>query len=276
MSQQIKWFLKNLPPWCESLMIFAVRVIFYYCFYRGTKYICPCCGKGSNKFKDIKTSPFSANKAEHIETETLCTYCCSLPRQRTICYFIANHLTKASGKKQDILLFAPELCTERFFRRNGITYKTSDLFRRGCDLRLDLCDIHLPDSSQDLIICSHILEHVPNDAKAMSELSRILRKSGTALIMTPMDLDIEYTVEEPDDIKTHHSVAKKRTDMFGQQDHVRLYGRDFISKLEVCFTVTPFDGSGVDKKIMPKFGPFAIDVNLLFVCTAKTNDSPAR
>ena len=267
MTQQIKWFLTKLPPWCERFIMFVVRIVFYYGFYRGDKYICPCCGKGQKKFKIIKTSHFSANSTAHIETQVLCTYCCSLPRQRVICHWL-YHFANSAPKWQKTILFAPEPCTVRYLRKADIPFKTSDLFRKGCDLQLDLCDIRLPDNSQDLIICNHILEHVPSDTKAISELARILKDTGTALIVVPMDLDLDVTKEEAaDDPHSSKSRARMRTQMFGQQDHVRLYGRDFIAKLENHFTVTVFDGSKVDRNIMPKYGPFALDVNLLFVCT---------
>jgi len=158
----------------------------------------------------------------------------------------------------------------KFLKRAAIPFKTSDLFRKGCDLKLDLCDMHLPDNSQDLIICNHILEHVPNDRTAISELARVLTSSGTALIMVPMDLDLEVTKEA--NINTslsRRAQAAARAQQFGQQDHVRLFGRDLLGKLEEQFTVTVYDGSKVDEKTMPKYGPFALDVNLLYVCTKK-------
>ena len=257
MTQQIKWWLTKLPPWCERFMIYVVRIVFYYGFYRGDRFTCPCCGKGSRRFKRINPSRFEANIAAEVEASALCTYCCSLPRQRAICHWI----TENKIAPQNVILFAPEPCTVWYLRRVGIPFLTSDLFRRGCDLRLDLCDIDLPDGSQDLIICNHILEHVPDDAKAMFELARILSDDGTALIMVPMDLDLETTMEDAAD------TADMRTEMYGQQDHVRLYGRDFVDKLRAHMSVTVFDGSEIDKCIMPKFGPFSLDINLLYVCT---------
>lgn len=267
MIQQVKWFLTKLPPWCERFMMFMVRVVFYYSFYRGDSIICPCCGKGHKRFKNITTSSFNANAEAEVETLALCTYCCSLPRQRVICHWLSSHY---ENNAKASILFAPEPCTIKFLRRESIPFKTSDLFRRGCDLKLDLCDINLPDNSQDLLIVNHILEHVPDDDKAMSELARVITNDGAALIIVPMDLDLVVTKEaDLSDTLTHRERARALTQQFGQQDHVRLYGRDLVGKLENHFTVTVYDGSKENKKTMPRYGPFTLDVNLLYVCTKK-------
>jgi len=272
MIQQIKWFLTKLPPWCERFMMFMVRVVFYHPFYRGDKLTCPCCGKGHRKFKNITTSSFNANSTAHIETETLCTYCCSLPRQRVICHWLANNFTAGKSTGQQNILFAPEPCVMKYLKRANIPFKTSDLFRKGCDLQIDLCDIRLPDSSQDLLICNHILEHVPDDRLAISELARVLTNTGTLLVIVPMDLDMETTKESDiDPSLSPRAKAQARTEQFGQQDHVRLFGRDLQGKLEADFNVTVYDGSQENEKVMPKYGPFALDVNLLYVCTKKAS-----
>ena len=102
-----------------------------------------------------------------------------------------------------------------------------------CDLESPLADMHfdvqqipMGDGEVDTIICNHILEHVEDDSKALRELYRILRPNGWAVILSPVDLEREHTFE--DDTITD---PKERTRIFGQYDHRRIYGRDYVERL---------------------------------------------
>ena len=121
--------------------------------------------------------------------------------------------------------FAPERCLEPLLRqRLGSGYRTADLERDDVELRLDVTDIQLPDDSCDVIICSHVLEHVPDDRRAMQELHRILASDGWALVVVPIKGDVTFedpTVVDPDE----------RLRVFGQRDHVRMYGPDIADRL---------------------------------------------
>jgi SAM-dependent methyltransferase len=127
-------------------------------------------------------------------------------------------------------------------RQPGVAYTGTDLdatrYRHVGNMRsADLTALPFPDASFDVVVCSHVLEHVPDDAKAMRELLRILKPSGRALLLTPLAVDGGGTDEDP-------SVAEpaERDRRFGQWDHVRIYGRDdFLERMRAAgFAVEAF------------------------------------
>jgi len=241
--------------------------------YKGDYAFCYCCGNGVKKFLRYYPVKIAANRSKKIEKNVWCPICFSLARQRAECYLLLNNTKQYTYEKGDnIILFAPEKSIKFFLERQKIDFKTSDLFRDDCDFKLDLCDIDLPDNSQKLIFCNHILEHVPDDKKAMSELSRILHADGIAFITVPIDFDLEMTKEMPPEYwetMTCEEIKKERERLFGQFDHLRLYGGNFIEILRNYFDVETFDGSEIDPISMPAFGPSAHDANVIFICKKK-------
>jgi SAM-dependent methyltransferase len=105
-------------------------------------------------------------------------------------------------------------------------------------LKIDLTDMQFHDNQLDVIICSHVLEHIPDDRKAMTEMHRVLRPGGFLLVMVPTYGDNTYenwNITEPEERRRH----------FGQDDHVRKYGRDIILRMEdVGFIVAEWPKSG--------------------------------
>ena len=105
------------------------------------------------------------------------------------------------------------------------------------EIDLDVTDLQFPDEHFDMIICSHVLEHVPDDRKAMRELSRVLKKGGTGLVLSPMREDWETTREDPS-----ITDPEERYRLYGKFDHVRYYGRDYVDRLkEAGFQVEVID-----------------------------------
>jgi ubiquinone/menaquinone biosynthesis C-methylase UbiE len=131
-----------------------------------------------------------------------------------------------------MLHFAAEACFESRFRSIiGAGYMTADLMRPA-DMKIDITDIQLPENSFDIVYCSHVLEHVPDDRRAMREICRVLKPNGWAILMVP--ITAEKTVEDPSITDPH-----ERLRLFGQDDHVRAYGPDFVERLEEAgFDVT--------------------------------------
>jgi ubiquinone/menaquinone biosynthesis C-methylase UbiE len=126
-----------------------------------------------------------------------------------------------------VLHFAPERVFQRIFRTiPQIEYTTVDLFQQSVDLRADITAIPIADKNVDVVLCNHVLEHVPNDRKAMAELYRILRPGGWGILMHPVREDMEHTYEDFAIVG-----PQERERAFGQHDHVRLYGRDFLDRL---------------------------------------------
>jgi SAM-dependent methyltransferase len=138
-----------------------------------------------------------------------------------------------------LLHVAPEVFFyERLERAPNLSYVSADLHAPHAVERIDVEAIPYPDRSFDGIVCSHVLEHVRDDRAAMRELCRVLKDDGWAVIQVPIDRSLPATREDP-------SVADplERARRFGADDHVRLYGRDYVSRLEEAgfeVSVVPF------------------------------------
>lgn len=123
----------------------------------------------------------------------------------------------------------------------NLNYTTTDLNSPIADVKADICDLPFKDNEFNFIICNHVLEHIPNDTKAMQEIFRILAPGGTAILQVPYKADLEITFE--DDSITD---PKERARIFGQYDHVRVYGMDYFTKLEtIGFKVEAVDYTNI-------------------------------
>ncbi len=218
---------------------------------RGEGRECPCCGGHFKRMSRRRLAGFGG----------ICPRCRSHPRHRAIALLLARG--DLPGRR--LLHFAPEPLFDPVFERlGGLERVTADLYAPA-DLRLDITDMDLADGSFDLILCSHVLEHVPDDRAAMSELRRVLASGGLALVLTPYRPD-RPTYEDP-------SITSPLDRMvaFGQQDHVRIYGTDLADRLRAAgFEVedrTPaqlFDEVTVER--------FELDAaEHLFLCRAPTS-----
>jgi SAM-dependent methyltransferase len=178
---------------------------------RGEGRECPCCGGRFRRMSRRRISGWGG----------ICPRCRSHPRHRSIALLLARG--DLPGRR--LLHFAPEpLLDPVFARRPGVERVTADL-HAPADLRLDITKMDLPDGSFDLILCSHVLEHVPDDRAAMRELRRVLSEAGLALVLVPYRPEVT-TYEDP-------SITSPLDRMvaFGQQDHVRIYGSDLPDRL---------------------------------------------
>jgi len=171
----------------------------------------------------------------------------SLERHRLLWLFLQNDTNFfTSTEKQKVLHIAPEQCFLDIFRKQkNLDYITSDIESPIADVKADICDLPFEDNSFDVVFCNHVLEHIPNDTKAMQELYRVLKSNGMGVFQIPQDLSREITFE--DDSITDE---KERAKIFGQYDHVRVYGRDYFNKLRsIGFKVDEIDYT---KKITPE------------------------
>ena len=154
-------------------------------------------------------------------------WCGALERHRLVWLFFTKrtNLFDAAPLKRT-LHFGPEpFFIDRFGRILGDGYVSADLFNPDARVKMDITDIRFPDASFDVIYCSHVLEHVGDDRKAMRELRRVLRPDGWAVILVPMSGD-KKTLEDPT-----ITDPKERLALFRQEDHVRLYGSDYVDRL---------------------------------------------
>lgn len=125
-----------------------------------------------------------------------------------------------------MLHIAPEVCLEKKFRQVfGRNYVTADLNRNDVQLKIDVTNMPLSNDSFDIIFCSHVLEHVPDDLKALREFHRILKPDGWMMLLVPVNVD--KTIEDPS-----ITDPQKRLELFGQDDHVRKYGPDVINRIQ--------------------------------------------
>jgi SAM-dependent methyltransferase len=131
-----------------------------------------------------------------------------------------------------MLHVAPEECLEKRFRRRlGAGYVTADLLNPRVMVSMDVTNIQYANHSFDVISCSHVFEHVVDDRKAMREFRRVLKPGGWAILNVP--ITVERTFEDPSVID-----PAERLRLFGQEDHVRCYGPDYVDRLrEAGFTV---------------------------------------
>jgi SAM-dependent methyltransferase len=187
--------------------------------HRGDAVACPICGGRWTAFKDDWNRP-----------DALCWRCGSHERHRAQWQLLTERpelLERASS----LLHFAPEYCLrdrlEAALAASGGRYVTADLDPAGVDLALDLMDLDLPDGAFDAVICSHVLEHVPDDARAIAELRRVTAPGGWCLVMVPLDLGREHTYEDP-----AITTPEARQEAFWQFDHVRRYAPDLAHRLQ--------------------------------------------
>lgn len=134
--------------------------------------------------------------------------------------------------------FAPEQCfLKRFRKLNNLNYTTTDLVSPIADVKADICNLPFENNTYDVILCNHVLEHIPDDTKAMRELYRVMKPGGMGIFQIPQDLNRDVTFED-------NSITdkKERAKIFGQYDHVRVYGRDYFDKLRsIGFKVEEVD-----------------------------------
>lgn len=192
--------------------------------YRGAGRWCPVCRKSARAFREFGNPP---------RQDAMCPHCGALERQRLAWLFFERRTDLFDGRPKEMLHVAPELCFQRRLRRRlGRGYLAADLASPRAAVRMDITDIRLPDASFDVILCSHVLEHVPDDRRAMRELYRVLKPGGWAVLLVP--ITAETTFEDP-----AITDPAERLRAFGQEDHVRRYGPDYVDRLrEAGFVVT--------------------------------------
>ena len=220
----------------------------------GDKFTDPIDGKSFRKFLSYGYTKLRKNA---LSPSTL-----SLERHRLLWLYLKNE-TVLFEKKIKLLHFAPEQAFyKRFKKLRNIQYDTIDINSPLAKIKADICDLPIKENTYDFILCNHVLEHVLDDNKAMSELYRVLKKGGTGIFQVPIDMKREKTFQDD-------SITDKleRNKIFGQYDHVRVYGKDYFKKLEdTGFKVQQIDYSKKfsDKEIL-KFS--IIRGEIIPVCT---------
>ena len=228
MKQLFKIILNTIPRPILIRLSYLARPILAF-FLKGNTFTDPIDGKS---FKTFLPYGYGNQRNNVLSPSTL-----SLERHRLLWLYLKNETDFFTVPKK-ILHFAPEQAFYKRFRKmKNLEYVTTDLNSPLADVKADICNLPFKDEEFDVILCNHVLEHIPDDTKAMQELYRVMKVGGLGIFQIPQDLNREKTFED-------NSITdqKERAKIFGQYDHVRIYGRDYFDKLRsIGFKVEEVD-----------------------------------
>ncbi len=242
MKNITKFLLNKIPrPLLIKASIIARPLIVL--FFKGNQFTDPIDNKSYRKFLPYG---YGKQRENALSPGTL-----SLERHRQMWLYLKNE-TDFFTQNYKVLHIAPEQEFLRKFKKmKNLDYTSADLYSPIVDVKADILDLPFEDESFDVVFCNHVLEHIEEDQKAMSELYRVMKKGGWGIFQVPMKNSLEKSYED-------FSITdpKERQKHFGQYDHVRWYGMDYFSRLEQAgFTV---DINFYSKKFSPeerqKFG----------------------
>lgn len=222
--------------------------------FLGTKYTCPCCGWHVRAFTDD-------NAIFRERSLSYCPRCNSKARHRRIWLFLEEK-TNLFSERLSLFEVSPKYSfSRRFNAMPNLTYFGADLVcRPHISARLDLTAMPVRTNTFDAVICVHVLEEIADDRKAMTELFRVLKPGGWAVISVPTRMD-RLTYEDP-----ALTTPEERQRAFGEAAHVRIYGYDLVDRLEQCgFRVQVDLAENVPVQTREKYG-LRNDENI-FYCT---------
>jgi SAM-dependent methyltransferase len=221
MKRIVSFVIRKIPrKYLQVISPLALSVLGL--FYAGNKVTCPISGRSYRKFLPYgRTNP---------RPNALCPDSLSLERHRLIWLYLKER-TNFFTKKLHFLHIAPEQCfLQKFEQQHGEGYITADIESPLAKVKMDVHAIPFEDNTFDAAMCNHVMEHVEDDHKAMTEILRVLKPGGWAIIQIPIFHPVpEVTFED----KTITS-PKDRLKYFGQEDHVRMYGKDYPNKLRAA------------------------------------------
>lgn len=198
--------------------------------YGGNKYYCPVCNSNIKLWKPLGYDLPVITEKQIVgggRRLAMCPVCDSSDRIRLLYLFLKNR-TNVYTENIKLLHIAPEPPLEFIFKQQkNIDYITADMNPEMVMEQMDITNIQYPDNSFDAIICNHVLEHIPDDLIAMSELYRILNPSGWAILQVPFSKILDNTFED-----STVTSPEDRERIFGQTDHVRIYGKDYANRLK--------------------------------------------
>lgn len=222
-----------MTPFLKSLIPDPIKTVAREAYYRlepslyaGSAVECPCCGASFRRF--LPTG--------RPERYARCGKCGGVERHRLLRLYLENSTNLFSSPLR-LLHFAPEgIFRDLFSSLPNVKYTSVD-YCQPSDAHMDIMKLAFPDNSFDAIVCIHVLEHIPDDLQAMRELHRVLRSGGWAILQVPIRMESATTYEDP----TITDPAQRRIH-FGQEDHVRWYGRDYAERLKRAGFTVKIDG----------------------------------
>jgi hypothetical protein len=228
MKKIIRWLLRHVPrPVLHRLAVPAGKLLAL--ILKGNKYTDPIDGRTYRRLL-----PYGRLKSR---SNALAPASLSLERHRLLWLYLKRE-TDLFSRPQKLLHIAPEWCFLKPLRGlRQLDYVTADLESPWADIHMDIHHMPFEDNSFDAVLCNHVLEHVTDDLQALREILRVLRPGGWAILQSPVDQNRPETKEDPS-----ITDPREREKAFGQDDHVRLYGRDYPRRLEsIGFLVEEID-----------------------------------
>jgi SAM-dependent methyltransferase len=189
-------------------------------FYIGNKVECPICNSHYRQFLPYgRINP---------RPNALCPSCLSLERHRLIWLYLKEK-TNFFSTKLNVLHIAPEHCFMKLFeKQHGDRYITADIESPLAKVKMDIHQIPFGENHFDVVLCNHVLEHVKDDINALSEIKRVLKPGGWAILQVPFFSPVPEVTFEDNSITD----PRERERIFGQDDHVRIFGRDYAKRIE--------------------------------------------
>lgn len=217
MKKIISFVIRKIPR--KYLQIFSpVALKILALFYMGNNVECPISGKTYRKFLPYGRIP----RPNALSPDSL-----SLERHRLMWLYLKEK-TNFFTDRLKVLHIAPEHCfIDRFEKMKNLDYITADIESPLAKVKMDIHDIPFEENTFDVVFCNHVMEHVDSDLRAMQEIYRVMKPGGWAIIQSPIDLSLEKTFEDPT-----VTSPSERERLFGQNDHVRMYGRDYGQRLQ--------------------------------------------
>ncbi|HYG39318.1 MAG TPA: methyltransferase domain-containing protein [Cytophagales bacterium] len=245
MKYLISFALRKIPrKYLQLISHWGLKIVAL--FYKGNNVECPISGQTYRKFL-----PYGRKARENA----LSPGSLSLERHRLMWLYLKNR-TNFFTAKLKVLHIAPEYCfIDIFNKMENLDYITADLESPLAQVKMDIHKMPFNDNEFDVVFCNHVMEHVEDDLQSMREIRRVLKPGGWAIIQSPIEMDRTVTFEDKS-LKT----PKDREKVFGQDDHVRAYGRDYGQRLESAgFTVKvdkyneELDEATINRYALPKY-----------------------
>lgn len=204
--------------------------------YSGNNYHCPICRRTFRKMLpggfDLEVNREKQIIGSGYRLNNICPYCQSTDRDRLVFLYLKNE-TQLFNSKLKVLHASPEPSLFNFLKKQknldyviGTKYSEGIYYPKNIS-SFDLLDLPFKDEEFDVVICNHVLEHIIDDGTAMKEIFRVLKKGGFAILQVPYSNILQETYEDDSIV-----LEKDREKYFGQFDHVRIYGKDYSSRLE--------------------------------------------
>ena len=239
----------------NRIIPFKIRHAVQLALHAGDNYSCPFCGYDSKDFSSVGIDIPVLKEKEVIgagKRKAGCYKCGSRDRERLVFVYLRDKLNILENKQIRILHLAPEKRIRTVLHEmNFENYICGDLFMKGYSYpdyvqNMNVLNLPFEDNYFDVVICNHLLEHVPNDIDAMKELFRVLKKNGEAILQVPISKNSKKTYEDFSITNPEERIAA-----FGQFDHVRIYGQDYVNRLSsVGFIIERLNISSA----YPKYG----------------------